>query len=123
MTKFSIVLASVLAVTFGGHNALALTFGGHNAMAKDPSLAADVREMFGPTVSGAGPVTLIGTISRSMSGLAEDLGPVTAIETISRSELVKMVSTFSSEETKWSPSPFDAQAQEIEGNFKRVWSR
>lgn len=113
MTKFSILLASALAVTFGGQN----------ATAKEPSLAADVQDIFGPTVSGAGPVTLIGTISRSMSGLAEDIGPVTAIETISRSELVKMVSTFSSEETKWSPSPFDAQAQEIEASFERRWYR
>src|SRR5262245_16586273 len=108
MTKYSMLLAAVLAVTFAGQN----------AMAKDPSLAADVQEMFGPTVSGAGPVTLIGTISRSMSELAEDLSPVTMIETISRSELVKMASTLSSEETKW-PSPFDAQA--LEGSFVRRW--
>src|SRR5262245_51087582 len=81
MTRFSIVLASALAVTFGGHN----------AMAKDPSLAADVQQMFGPTVSGAGPVTLIGTISRSMSGVAEDLCPVTMIETTSRSRICSVV--------------------------------
>jgi hypothetical protein len=111
MTRFSILLASALAVTLGGQD----------AMAKDPSLAPDVQEMFGPTVSGAGPVTLIGTISRSMSGQAEDLGPVTMIETISRSELVKMVSTFPSEEIKWSPSPFAAQARQIEDSLERRW--
>jgi hypothetical protein len=113
MTKFSIVLASALAVTFGGQN----------AMAKDLSLAADVQEVFGPTVSGAGPVTLVGTISRSMLGQAEYLDPVTAIETISKSKLVKMASTSSSQETRWPASPFGAQAQAIEHNFERQWDR
>src|SRR5262249_41141785 len=112
MSKSSIILASALGITFGG---------GQTALAKDPTLAADVQEIFGFTVSGAGPVTLIGAISRSMSGLAEDPGAVTALETISKSGLIKMVSRLSSEETKWPPNPLDAQA--AEGSFERRWYR
>jgi hypothetical protein len=107
MTRFSILLASTLAVLVGPHN----------AMANDPSLAADVQAMFGPTVSGAGPVTLVGTISRSMTGQVEESGRVTMLDTVSTSELVRTVSTRSSAETKWSPSPFAAQARQIKGNF------
>ena len=100
-------------------SALAITLGGQNGADNQPSLAADVQALFGPTVSGAGPVTLIGTISKSMSPQAEDLGQVTIIETISSAELVKMVSTLSSEEINWSPSPFAAQARQIEDSFER----
>jgi hypothetical protein len=107
MTRFSILLASTLAVFVGAHN----------AMAQDPSLAADVQAMFGPTVSGAGPVTLVGTISRSMTGPVDEPGPVTMLDIISTSELVRTVSTRSSAEIKWSPSPFAAQARQIKGSF------
>jgi hypothetical protein len=106
MTKLPILLAIALAVAFAGQKAMG-----------DQSLATDVQEMFGPTVSGAGPVTLIATISKSMSGLTEDFCAVTTLETIKRSELVRTVSILSSEETKWPLNPFDAQAK-IEGGFR-----
>jgi hypothetical protein len=52
---------------------------------KDPSMAEDVLGMFSPTVSGAGPVSLVGVIDRTLSGQTEDSGPVLA-EIINRSE-------------------------------------
>jgi hypothetical protein len=113
MTRLSVLLASVVA----------LNLGGQNAMAKDASEAADVQEKFGLTVVGAGPVTLVGTITRLIAGNAEDVGPVSLIETINRSELVKMVPTFSSEETEWPSNPFEALAQQVGSSPERRWDR
>ena len=78
-----------------------------NAWGKD--MAEDVQGMFSPTVSGAGPVSLVGVIDRTLSGQTEDSGPVLA-EIINRSEQVFRLSTLSYRETKWPPSPYSAQA-------------
>jgi hypothetical protein len=99
MAKFALLLASTLSVTLASQN----------AMGKDPSMAEDVQGMFGPTVTGAGPVSVAGAIDRVLSGQTEDAGPVVA-EIINRSEQVIRVSTLSSRETKWPPSPYSAQA-------------
>ena len=47
-------------------------------MGKDPSMAQDVQRMFGATVTGAGPVSLVGVIDRALSGQTEDSGPILA---------------------------------------------
>ena len=78
-------------------------------MGKDPSIAEDVQGMFGPTVTGAGPVSVAGVIDRVLSGQTQDAGPVVA-EIINRSEQVIRLSTLSSRETRWPPSPYSAQA-------------
>ena len=54
-----------------------------NAWGKD--MAEDVQGMFSPTVSGAGPVSLVGVIDKTLSQQTEDSGPVSA-EIINRSE-------------------------------------
>ncbi len=98
MTKIApILLASTLTVALSPQI----------AMGKDPSMAQDVQRMFGATVTGAGPVSLVGVIDRTLSGQTEDSGPVLA-EIINRSE--RLFSTLSYRETKWPPSPYSAQA-------------
>ena len=100
MTKIApILLASTLTVALSPQI----------AMGKDPSMAQDVQRMFGVTVTGAGPVSLVGVIDRTLSGQTEDAGPVLA-EIINRSEQVFRLSTLSYRETKWPPSPYSAQA-------------
>ena len=100
MTKIApILLASTLTVALSPQI----------AMGKDPSMAQDVQRMFGVTVTGAGPVSLVGVIDRALSGQTEDSGPVLA-EIINRSEQVFGLSTLSYRETKWPPSPYSAQA-------------
>jgi hypothetical protein len=99
MAKFALLLASTLSVALASQN----------AMGKDPSMAEDVQGMFGPTVTGAGPVSVAGVIDRVLSGQTRDAGPVVA-EIINRSEQVIRLSTLSSRETKWPPSPYSAQA-------------
>jgi hypothetical protein len=79
------------------------------AMGKDPSMAEDVQRMFGPTVTGAGPISLVGVIDKTLSGQTEDSGPILA-EIISGSEQVFRLSILSSRVTKWPPSPYSAQA-------------
>jgi hypothetical protein len=99
MTKIALLLASTLTVALSSQI----------AWGKDPSMAEDVQGMFSPTVSGAGPVSLVGVIDRTLSGQTEDSGPVLA-EIINRSEQVFRLSTLSYRETKWPPSPYSAQA-------------
>ena len=99
MTKIALLLASTLTVSLSSRI----------AMGKDPSMAEDVQAMFGPTMSEAGPVSLAGAIDRALSGQTQDAGPVLA-EIINRSEQVVRLSTLSSRETKWPPSPYSAQA-------------
>jgi len=99
MTKFAILFASTLTVTLAAQN----------AMGKDPSTAEDVQGMFGSTVTGAGPVTVTGTIGRVLSRQTEDAGPLMT-EIINRSEQFIRLSTVSSKETKWPLSPYSAQA-------------
>src|SRR5262245_66343516 len=99
MTKFAILFASTLTVTLAAQN----------AMGKDPSFAEDVQGMFGSTVTGAGPVTVGGTIGAVLSGQTEDAGPLMT-EIIKRSEQVLKLSTLSAKETKWPLSPYSAQA-------------
>ena len=56
MTKIApILLASTLTVALSPQI----------AMGKDPSMAQDVQRMFGATVTGAGPVSLVGVIDRA----------------------------------------------------------
>ena len=99
MTKIAILLAPTLTVTLAAQN----------AMGKEPSVAKDVQEMFGSTVTGAGPVTVAGTIGRVLSGQTENASSLMT-EIINRSEQVIKLSTLSSKETKWPPSPYSAQA-------------
>jgi hypothetical protein len=99
MAKFALLLASTLSVALASQN----------AMGKDPSIAEDVQGMFGPTVTGAGPVSVAGVIDRVLSRQTQDAGPVVA-EIINRSEQVIRLSTLSSRETRWPPSPYSAQA-------------
>jgi len=101
MTKIALLLASTLTVALSSQI----------AWGKDPSMAEDVQGMFGPTVSGAGPVSLVGVIDQKLSGQGqtEDSGPVLA-EIINRSEQVFRLSTLSYRQTKWPPSPYSAQA-------------
>jgi hypothetical protein len=99
MTKFAIRLASILTVTLAAQN----------AMGNEPSMAKDVQEMFGSTVTGAGAVTVAGTIGRVLAGQTENAGPLMT-EITNRSEQVIKLSTLSAKETKWPPSPYSAQA-------------
>jgi hypothetical protein len=99
MTKIAVLLASTLTIALSPQI----------AMGKDPSMAEDVQRMFGATVTGAGPVSLVGVIDRALSGQTEDYGPILA-EIINRSEQVFRLSTLSYRETKWPPSPYSAQA-------------
>jgi hypothetical protein len=99
MTKFAILLASTLTVTLAAQNALG----------KDPSMAEDVQGMFGSTVTGAGPVTVAGTIGRALSRQTEDAAPLMT-EIVNRSEQFIKLSILSSKETKWPLSPYSAQA-------------
>ena len=100
MTKIApILLASALTVALSPQI----------AMGKDLSMAEDVQRMFGATVTGAGPVSLVGVIETELSGQSEDSGPL-LVETINRSEQVRRLSTLSYRETKWPPSPYSAQA-------------
>jgi hypothetical protein len=99
VTKFAILVASTLTMTLAAEN----------AMGKDPSMADDVQGMFGSTVTGAGPVTMAGTINSVLSRQTED-ADLLMTEIIVRSEQVKKLSRLSSKETKWPLSPYSAQA-------------
>jgi len=99
MTKIALLFASSVAIALSTQI----------AMGKDPSMAEDVQRMFGPTVTEAGPASLVGLIDRTLSGQTEDSGPVLA-EIINRSEQVFRLSTLSYRESKWPPSPYSAQA-------------
>jgi len=100
MTKIALLLASTVTISLSTQI----------AMGKDPSMAEDVLRIFGPTVTGAGPASSVGVIDWALSGQTEDSGPVLA-EIINRSEQVFRLSTLSSRETKWPPSPYSAQAR------------
>ena len=65
MTKIALLLASTLTVALSSQI----------AWGKDPSMAEDVQGMFSPTVSGAGPVSLVGSLTGHCQDKLRTLGP------------------------------------------------